>query len=170
MWKHSLAAWTCPIAARTQPPAAQTGSPSSIPGPMRWTQQALARAGPLDVSLHQLHCLFEFIILFGEGLHPLDQLVPLLGSPSYPLQTHNDNDKLRSPTSKTSIIDAVLTLIYFITPARADSSLLSSLVVSSSTTTTSSPCLWRIRTAWGQGSLRSISSTSSSSVVAGGTT
>ena len=43
--------------------------------------------GPLDVLLHKLHCLFEFFILLGEGLHPLDQLVPLLDSPSYPLQT-----------------------------------------------------------------------------------
>ena len=148
-WRHSPALQTCTVAARTQPPAAQTGSPSSIPGPMRWTQQALARAGPLDVSLHQLHCLFEFIILFGEGLHPLDQLVPLLGSPSYPLQTHNHNDELRSPTSKMSTPDAALTSICFTTPARANFNLLISLVVSSSTTTTSLPRLWRIQTDWG---------------------
>ena len=65
----------------------------------------------------------------------------------------------------------VLTFIYFITPARAVSSLLNSLVVSSSSTITmSSPCFWRIQTAWGRGSSRSISSTSSSSVAAGGTT
>jgi len=50
--------------------------------------------GPLDVSLHQFHRLFEFFILLGEGFHPLDQLVPLLDSPSYPLQMHNDNDEL----------------------------------------------------------------------------
>ena len=41
--------------------------------------------GPLDVSLHKVHHLLEFIVLLDEGLHPLYQLVPLLGSPSYPL-------------------------------------------------------------------------------------
>ena len=50
--------------------------------------------GPLDVSLHEVHCLLEFFVLLREGLHPLYQLVPLLGSPSYPLQMHNDNDEL----------------------------------------------------------------------------
>ena len=55
--------------------------------------------GSLDVSLYQVHRLSEFFILFGEGFHPLYQLVSLLGSPSYPLQMYNANDKLRSPTS-----------------------------------------------------------------------
>ena len=55
--------------------------------------------GSLDVSLHQVHRLSEFFVLFGEGFHPLYQLVPLLDNPSYPLQMHNDNDELRSPTS-----------------------------------------------------------------------
>ena len=55
--------------------------------------------GPLDVSLQEVHRLPEFLILLGEGLHPLYQLVPLLGSPSYPLQMYNANDKLRSPTT-----------------------------------------------------------------------
>ena len=41
--------------------------------------------GPLDVLLYKFHRLFEFIILLDEGLHPLYQLAPLLGSPSYPL-------------------------------------------------------------------------------------
>ena len=27
--------------------------------------------GPLDVSLHKVHHLFEFFILLGEGLHPV---------------------------------------------------------------------------------------------------
>jgi len=70
-----------------------------------------------------------------------------------------------------SITDVVLTSICFITLARAVFNLLISLVVSSSSiTTTSSPCLWRIQTDWGRGSTRSISSTSSSSAVARGTT
>ena len=50
--------------------------------------------GSLDVSLREVHRLFEFFVLLGEGLHPLVQLVPLFGSSSYPLKTHNDNDKL----------------------------------------------------------------------------
>ena len=50
--------------------------------------------GPLDVLLHKFHSLFEFFILLGEGLHPLDQLAALLDSLSYPLQMHNDNDEL----------------------------------------------------------------------------
>ena len=108
--------------------------------------------GLLDVSLHEVHRRLEFFVLLGEGLHPLYQLVPLLGSPSYPLQMHNDNEELRSPTSKTSSPDVVLTSICFITPARADFSLLISLVVSSSsTTTTSSPHLRRIQTDLGRG-------------------
>ena len=41
--------------------------------------------GPLDVLLHKVHRLLEFFILLGVGLHPLYQLAPLLGSPSYPL-------------------------------------------------------------------------------------
>ena len=106
--------------------------------------------GILDVSLHEVHRRLEFFVLLGEGLHPLYQLVPLLGSPSYPLQMHNDNDELQSTTSKTSTHDAILTSICFITPPRADFSLLISLVVSSSsTTTTSSPRLQRIQMAWG---------------------
>ena len=56
--------------------------------------KVLLALGPLDVSLHQVHHLFEFFILFGEGFHLLYQLVPLLGSPSYPLQMHNYNDEL----------------------------------------------------------------------------
>ena len=27
--------------------------------------------GSLDVSLHQVHCLSEFVVLLNEGLHPL---------------------------------------------------------------------------------------------------
>ena len=105
--------------------------------------------GPLDVSLHKVRRLLEFFILLGEGLHPLYQLTPLLGSPSYPLQKCQDYEE-QSPMSKRNIIDAVLTLICFITPARVDSSLFSSLVVSSSSTaTTSSPRLRRIQTTWG---------------------
>ena len=50
--------------------------------------------GSLDVSLHQVHRLSKFSVLFGEGFHPLYQLMPLLGSPSYPLQIHNYNDEL----------------------------------------------------------------------------
>ena len=51
-------------------------------------------AGSLDVSLHQVHRLSEFFVLFGEGFHPLYQLVPLLGSLSYPLQMHKYSDEL----------------------------------------------------------------------------
>ena len=40
-------------------------------------------SGPLDVSLQDVHRLFEFFVLLGEGLHPLYQLTALLGSPSY---------------------------------------------------------------------------------------
>ena len=70
-----------------------------------------------------------------------------------------------------TFLDEVFTLICFITPVREVSSLLNSLVVSSSSTITiSSPCFRRIRTAWGQGSSRMISSTLSSSIVAEGTT
>ena len=84
---------------------------------------------------------------------------------------HNYSDELRSPTSKLSTPDVVLTLICFITPARAVFNLLMSLVVSSSSiTTTSSPRLRRIQTDWGRGSACSISSTSSSSAIARGTT
>ena len=120
---------------------------------------------------HKVHRLLEFFIFLDEGLHPFDQLVALLGSPSYPLQAHNGYDELRSPTSKMRIPVAVRTSICFITPARADFSLLISLVVSSSsTTTTSSPRLRRIQTDWGRGLARSISSTSSSSAIAGCTT
>ena len=92
--------------------------------------------GLLDVSLREVHHRLEFFILLSEGLHPLYQLVPLLGSPCYSLQMHNDNDELQSAMSKTSTPDAVLTLICFITLPRADFSLLISLVVSSSSTTT----------------------------------
>ena len=46
--------------------------------------------GPLDVSLHEVHCLLEFFILLGKGHHPLYQLAVLLGNPSYLLQMHND--------------------------------------------------------------------------------
>ena len=102
---------------------------------------------PLDVSPHKVHRLLEFIILLGEGLHPLYQLAPLLGSLSYPLQKCQDYEE-QFPTSKMNITDAVLTLICFITLARADSSLFSSLVVSSSSmTTTLSLHLRRIQTA-----------------------
>ena len=104
--------------------------------------------GPLDVLLHKVHHLLKFFILLGERLYPFDQLVALLGNLSYPLQAHNGYDELRSRTSKMSIPVVVLTSICFITPARADFSLLISLVVSSSsTTTTSSPRLRRILTA-----------------------
>ena len=48
--------------------------------------------GSLGVSLQEVHRLLEFLVLFGEGLHPLYQLVPVLGSLSYPLKIHNDND------------------------------------------------------------------------------
>ena len=37
-------------------------------------------SGPLDVSLQEVHRLPEFLILLGEGLHPLYQPVPLLDS------------------------------------------------------------------------------------------
>ena len=50
--------------------------------------------GSLDVLLRKVHRLLELFILLGEGLHPHDQLAALLDSPSYPLQTHNDNDEL----------------------------------------------------------------------------
>ena len=92
--------------------------------------------GSLDVPFHQVHRLSEFFVLFDEGFHPLYQLVPLLGSQSYPLQIHNYNDELRSPTSKMTTPDAVLTSICFITPARAVVNLLICLVVSSSSITT----------------------------------
>ena len=149
-WKHTPAARTCSVAARTQPPATRIGRPSSTLGPAHWTQQGLAHARPFGCFLHKVYRLLKFFILLGKGLHPFDQLVALLDSPSYPLQAHNGNDELRSPTSKTRIPDAVLTLICFITPARVDFNLLISLVVSSSsTTTTSSPHLWRIQIDWG---------------------
>ena len=77
-----------------QLPAARIGRPSGTPGPARWTQQGLAHAGPSGCFLHKVHRLLEFFIFLGEWLHPLDQLVALLGSPSYPLQVHNGNDKL----------------------------------------------------------------------------
>ena len=48
--------------------------------------------GPLRVFLQEVHRLLEFLVLLGEGLHPLHQLVPVLGSPGYPLKIHNDND------------------------------------------------------------------------------
>ena len=84
-------------------------------------------------------------LLFSIRLHPLYQLAPLLSSLSYPLQKHQDYEELQSLTTQTDIAYAILTLIYFITMERVDSSLLTSLVVSSSsTTTTSSPRLWRI--------------------------
>ena len=103
--------------------------------------------GLLDTSLRKVHRRLEFFVLLGEGLHPLYQLVPLLDSPSYPQQSHNDNDELRSPTPKVSTPCAALTSICFITLARADFSLLISLVVSSSSTiTTSSRRLRRIQT------------------------
>ena len=108
--------------------------------------KVLLALGSLDVSLREVHRRLEFFVLLSEGLHPLYPMVPLLGSPSYSLQMHNDNDELRSPTSKASTPDAVLTSICFITPPRVDFSLLISLVVSSSITTTSSPRLWRIQT------------------------
>ena len=109
--------------------------------------------GPLGVPLRGVHRLLEFLVLLGEGLHPLYQLVPVLGSPSYPLKIHNDNDGIRSPTSMTNTQDLELTSICFITLARVDFSLLVSLgVSSSSTTTTSSPRLWRIQADWVRGS------------------
>ena len=118
-----------------------------------------------------VHRLLEFFVLLGEGLHPLYQLAALLGSPSYLLQMHNDNVEIQFLMSKRSIPDAILTLISFVTLARVVSSLLNSLVVSSSSTITMSLLRFRsIQTAWGRGSSHSISSTSSSSAVAGGTT
>ena len=48
--------------------------------------------GPLGVSHQEVHRLLEFLVLLGEGLHPLYQLVPVLGSPSYTLKINNDND------------------------------------------------------------------------------
>ena len=35
--------------------------------------------GPLDAFLHKVHRLLEFFIFLGEGCHPFDQLVALLG-------------------------------------------------------------------------------------------
>ena len=49
-------------------------------------------SGPLSVFLQEVYRLFEFLVLLGKGLHPLYQLVPVLGSLSYPLKIHNDND------------------------------------------------------------------------------
>ena len=48
--------------------------------------------GPLGVFLQEVHRLLEFSVLFGEGLHPLYQLVPVLGSLSYTLKINNDID------------------------------------------------------------------------------
>ena len=42
--------------------------------------------GPLGVSLREVHHLLEFLVLLGKGLHPLYQLVLVLGSPSYALK------------------------------------------------------------------------------------
>ena len=118
-----------------------------------------------------VHRLLEFFVLLGEGLHPLNQLVTVLGSLSDPLEMHNDNDKRKKTMTTKNFWDSVSTSICFTTPSRADFSLFISLgVSSSSTTTTSSPCLRRIRTDWVQGSSRMISSTSSSSFAAVGLT
>ena len=98
--------------------------------------------------LHKLHCLLQLYILLGEGLHPLDQMAPLFGSPSYALQKQQDYEELQSPMTNMNIDDTMLTLIYFIAIDRVDSNLLSSLVVSSSsTTTTLSPRLRLIQMA-----------------------
>ena len=48
--------------------------------------------GPLGISLRDVHRLLEFLVLLGEGLHPLYQLVPVLDSLSYSLKIHKDND------------------------------------------------------------------------------
>ena len=48
-------------------------------------------SGSLDVSLREVHRLFEFFILLGKGLHPLYQLATLLSNPSYLLQMHNNS-------------------------------------------------------------------------------
>ena len=48
--------------------------------------------GPLGVFLQEGHRLLEFLVLFGEGFHPLYQLVPVLDSLSYLLKIDNDND------------------------------------------------------------------------------
>ena len=48
--------------------------------------------GPLGVFLQKFHRLLEFPVLFGEGFHPLYQLVMVLGSLSYTLKIDNDND------------------------------------------------------------------------------
>ena len=50
----------------------------------------LLALGPLDVFLHEFHLLLQLGVFFSDGLHPLDQLASLFGSPSYPLQTHQD--------------------------------------------------------------------------------
>ena len=55
--------------------------------------------GPLDVLLHKLHHLFELFILLGVGLHPLEKLAALFGSPSYALQKQQDYEDLHSPTT-----------------------------------------------------------------------
>ena len=125
-------------------------------------------SGPLDISFQKVHRLFEFFVLLSKGLHSFYQLAPLLGNPSYLLQMHNDSIVIQFQTSTRTFLDVVLTLIYFVTSVRAVSSLLNALVVSSSTITMSSPRFWRIRTDWGRGSSRMISSTSSSYVAAGG--
>ena len=104
-------------------------------------------SGSLDVSLREVHRLFEFFVLLGEGLHPLYQLAVLLSNPSYLLQMHNNSVDIQFQKLTRTFQGAVLTLIYLITPVREVSSLLNSLVVSSSSTTTiSSPCFQRIRT------------------------
>jgi hypothetical protein len=53
-------------------------------------------------------------------------------------EVNKANVEIQFPMAKRSIPDAVLTLICFITPARAVSSLLNSLVVSTSSTITMS--------------------------------
>ena len=101
--------------------------------------------GSLDVSLREVHRLFEFFVLLNKGLHPLYQLATLLSNPSYLLQMHNNSVDIQFQTLTRTLQGAVLTLICLITPVREVSSLLNSFVVSSSSTITiSTPRFRRI--------------------------
>ena len=48
--------------------------------------------GPLGVFLQKFHRLLELSVFFGEGFHPLYQLMTVLDSPSYTLKINNDSN------------------------------------------------------------------------------
>ena len=102
VWRQWQAARICCAVVLSQSPAVQTGPLSGTLGPARWFQRGPTRAVPFGHFLQLSHRLLQFPVLFGEGFHPLYQVVSVLDSPSYPLKINNDNDGVRSPMSKTN--------------------------------------------------------------------